>query len=168
MINIILKNTLRFIFLVLLQVLVLNNVQFLSSINPYFYILFIILLPFETPGWLLLILAFLLGFTIDIFCDSTGLHASASVFAAFFRPGILSLVSPRDGYEPGTKPQVSYYGFSWFIKYSVFIVFLHHLFLFVMEVFSFSDLGQTIIRILLSTFFTMILVILSQLFMSRK
>ena len=168
MINIIIRNSLRFIFLVLFQVLVLNNVQFLSFVNPYFYILFIILLPFETPRWLLLVLAFILGFTIDAFCDSPGLHTSASVFAAFIRPGILSLFSPRDGYEPGTKPQTSYYGFAWFIKYSVFIVLAHHMFLFIMENFSFTYLGQTFLRIIISSIFTMVLVISSQLFMSRK
>ena len=66
MIKQILNFTLLFVFLVLLQVLVLNNIQLSGYINPYFYVLFILLLPFETANWLLLILAFALGISIDV------------------------------------------------------------------------------------------------------
>ena len=45
------RNIIRFVFLVLLQVLILNNIQFSGYINPYFYIYFILLLPFDTPRW---------------------------------------------------------------------------------------------------------------------
>ena len=113
MIKVLPRNILRFIVLVLLQVWVLNNIQFSGFVNPYMYVLFILLMPFETPGWLLLIMAFTLGFTVDLFEHTPGLHSTASVFMAFLRPTVLKILSPRDDYEPNTFPRVYYYGFNW-------------------------------------------------------
>ncbi len=82
-------NTARFILLVLLQVLVLNHINFLGYINPYIYILFIILYPVKNNSSLFIFLSFLLGLCVDIFSDSGGVHAAASVTIAFLRPGFL-------------------------------------------------------------------------------
>ena len=87
----VLQNIFRFILLVLFQVLVLNNIQFLGYINPYLYILFILSLPVQMPRWFLLVLAFILGLSIDIFSNTLGMHAFATVFVAFFREGIIKL-----------------------------------------------------------------------------
>ena len=135
MIEILQKNILRFIILVLVQVLIFNNIDLSGYINPYIYVLFILLLPFETPGWLLLVLGFLLGLSIDIFQDSLGVHIVATVFMAFLRPSVLKIIAPRDGYESGTYPRVYYYGSSWFLKYAAILIFAHHLVLFYIEIF---------------------------------
>jgi len=162
------RNIFRFIFLVLLQVLVLNNIQFSGYINPYLYVLFILLLPFETPGWLLLVFAFFLGLSVDIFSDTIGMHASASVFMAFLRPFVLQLIAPRDGYEIGKLPRVYYYGIVWFFKYSFLLILLHHLFLFSIEVFNFNSYYLILVRTFLSVIFTTVLVIISQYIIFRK
>ncbi|PLX03584.1 MAG: rod shape-determining protein MreD, partial [Marinilabiliales bacterium] len=126
MIKVFSRNILRFIFLLLLQVLVLDHINFGGFVNPYLFILFIILLPFETPNWLLLVIAFILGISIDIFNNSPGIQTAATLAMAYARPFLLKVISPRDGYEPGTFPRLYYYGFSWFFKYSVFMVLIHH------------------------------------------
>ncbi len=168
MIRIWLRNIIRFAILVLLQVLVLNNIQFNGYINPYIYILFILLMPFETPKWLMLIVSFFLGLTIDIFCNTPGIHSSASVFMAFLRPFVLQSIAPRDGFEVGTFPRVYYYGIKWFFKYTILLVFLHHLFLFAVEVFNFHHFYLVLWRTLVSTIFSTILILLSQLIIFRK
>lgn len=168
MIKIIFRNILRFIVLVLLQVWVLNNIQLSGYINPYMYVLFILLLPFETPKWLILILAFSLGLAVDMFSNTPGIHASASVFMAFFRPFVLQSISPRDGFETGTFPRVHYYGIKWFFKYTLLLVFLHHLFLFTVEVFNFHNFHLTLWRTVLSTLFSTLLILISQLIIFRK
>ena len=168
MIRILSRNIIRFILLILLQIFIFNNIQFNGYINPYFYILFIILLPFETPGWILLILSFLLGFTIDIFSQTLGIHASACVFMAFFRPTVLRMLTPRDEYEIGTFPRIYYYGFRWFLKYTAALVFIHHLFLFYIEIFTLSDFFLTLLRAILSSIFSISLIILSQYFIYKK
>src|SRR5476649_733601 len=78
-------NALRFVVLVFIQVFLLKNIALYNLATPYFYILFILLLPFETPNVLLFILAFLMGLTIDAFYDTPGLHAAACSLLAFVR-----------------------------------------------------------------------------------
>jgi len=85
--------------MVLVQVWILNNIQLSGYINPYLYIMFLLVLPFEISFWILIPAGFLLGITIDMFMHTPGLHAAATVFAAFVRPGVLSLIAPGDGYE---------------------------------------------------------------------
>jgi rod shape-determining protein MreD len=162
------RNLFRIIVLVLFQVFILNNLQFSGFVNPYLYVLFILLLPFETPGWLLLSLAFILGLSIDVFAGTPGLHASATVIMAFFRPLVLDYFAPRDGYVPGTYPRIFYYGFGWFFQYAAILIFAHHFFLFYMEVFRLSDFFLTFRRVAFSGIFTLFLVVISQYFIFRR
>ena len=167
MIKILGRNISRFLILVLIQVLILNNIQLSGFINPYFYILFILLLPFETPNWSLPIIGFLLGLSVDLFTHTPGIHSSAPVLIAYLRPFILKMISPRDGYEPGSFPRLSSYGFEWFLKYTVIMVAIHHFFLFYVEVFRFSDFFTTFLRAIISSIFSVVLIILSQYFIYR-
>ncbi|HBL75167.1 MAG: rod shape-determining protein MreD [Bacteroidetes bacterium GWF2_42_66] len=162
MIKDLIKYTIMFVVLVLIQVLVLNNIQLSGYINPFLYILFILLLPFQTPVYLLLFLGFILGLTIDIFGNTPGIHSSATVFLAFIRPYVLELISGRDNPETGFSPRMKTLGIAWFIKYTVILVLCHHIFLFYIEVFTFSGAFYTLLRCLLSSVLSIILVIISQ------
>lgn len=162
MINEIIRNLFRFIIVVLVQVLVLKNIELGMFLNPFLYVLFILMLPFETPRSLLLLLGFVTGLTIDMFYDTMGMHAAATVFMAFCRPSVLKLFSPRDGYEFGVKPTVQYLGVPWFISYAGILIVLHHVALFYIEVFRFSDLFFTLLRALTSSAATLVLVTVSQ------
>jgi len=168
MIKLLVRNIIRFIVLVLVQVLIINNIQISGFIVPYFYILFILLMPFETPKWVLLVSAFTLGLVVDLFTQTPGMHAAASVLMAFLRPFILEMSAPRDGYEAGTFPRVHYYGFQWFLRYTVILVLAHHFILFYIEVFRLSEFFSTFLRVLLSSLFSVILIMLSQYFIYRK
>ena len=90
-------NIFRFVLLVFLQVFVLNNVQFSGFVNPYLYIMFIMLLPFEISGWFMLVLAFLIGLVIDVASDTMGYHTIATVFMAYLRFHLLRYIAPHDG-----------------------------------------------------------------------
>ena len=153
----VLQNILRFVLLVLFQVLVLNNIQFLGYINPYLYILFILALPVQIPRWFLLVLAFILGMTIDIFSNTIGMHAFATVLVAFFRDGIIKLFT---NIEEGNNPTPSFYtfGVSSYIKYVVLMVIIHHTTLFLLEAFSFSHFWIMLAKILLSSMVTILLI----------
>lgn len=166
--NRLLKNIIRFILLVLAQVLVFNHIQFSGYINPYIYVIYILLLPFDTPKWSLLLLGFLIGLTIDLFAHTLGMHAIASVFLAFVRPYVLGIIAPRDGYNPGSLPRIHYMGFSWFLRYSLILVFAHHFILFYVEVFRLSGFFNTLLRVILSTLFSVFIIVLSQYFVFRK
>jgi rod shape-determining protein MreD len=162
------RNIVRFLILVLFQVLILDNVMLDWYLVPYFYILFIILMPFETPKWVQLIIGFLLGISIDLFEHTLGMHTAATVFIAFIRPYLLNIFAPRDGYELDSFPRIYYYGFSWFLKYALIIVFAHHFVLFYLEVFNLNDFFSTFLRVILSTLLSVSTIILSQYFVFRK
>ena len=159
--NIYIKNIVRFIVLVAVQVMVLNKIQFLGYLNPYLYILFILLLPFNTPPWLLLTSGFVLGLSVDFFTNTLGMHAAATVFIAFLRPYIIRLVSSQEEFEPTQSPGIKDMGFTWFFSYSLLLVLAHHLFYFYLEVFRLNELGTTFFRAVLSSAFTMLLMIVS-------
>lgn len=163
------RNIVRFIFLVFLQVLILNHIHLFGlKIYPLLYILFILQMPFETPKWLLLLLSFAMGIAVDIFSNTYGLHAGASVLAAFLRPGVLSAIAPRDGYETGKLPRLSHYGSGWYSKYVLILVIPHHLYFFLLERFTFNNFPMTLVNALGSAFFTFILLLISQYIFYRK
>ncbi len=167
MIKIVGRNIIRFIALILLQVFLFNNIHAGNVFHPYFYIIFILLLPFETPGVLLLSLSFFLGLSIDLFVGTVGMHAAACVLMGFARPGVLKVIAPRDGYETGTFPRVSYYGIGWFLKYTIILVFTHHFALFFIEVFEFEHFFLTLSRAVLSTLLTTAIIVISQFLVFR-
>lgn len=164
MINKLFRYLVIYIILLLLQVLMFNNIQFSGYVNPYVYVLFILLLPVETAGWLLLTVSFFAGLLVDVFTGTPGMHAGASAAAAFVRPYILGAISPRDGYEPEAEPSMASYGFRWFIIYASVVVLIHHLFLFYLEVFRFDDFFRTFLRVIFSSLFTVVFIVLAEYF----
>jgi rod shape-determining protein MreD len=151
-----------FIILIAIQVMVLNHIQWNGYVNPYIYVLFILLLPVDIPNWLLLVIAFITGLTIDMFGSSGGMHAAATVFMAFARPGVLRLIAPRDGYEADMKLSPQVMGFNWFITYVSIMVLLHHLMCFYIEVFRFSEFFITFFKVIINSAITVALIVIGQ------
>lgn len=163
------SNTIRFIFLVFSQIFIFNKIQVTGYINPQVYVLFILMLPFRISGFWLLFLSFMTGLAIDVFMQTPGLHASASVFMAFCRPGVIRLVGKKEDLEAYDCPNVRDSGPLWFFSYSIILVTLHHVFLFFMEVFRLSEFSQTLLKILINAILsTLIIMLIQYLFYSRK
>jgi len=168
-INILYRNIIRFLILIFLQIFIFNNITVSSlGVIPFVYIIIIILLPFETPNWLLIIVAFFLGLFVDIFSDTMGLNASATVLIAFVRPWVLNSLSPRDGYETLTFPRVYYQGLTWFLKYASILIVIHQIVYYFLEAFGFSNLGFTFMKIIFGSFITIFIITLSQYIVYRK
>ncbi|MFW5793262.1 MAG: rod shape-determining protein MreD [Bacteroidota bacterium] len=138
----------------------MNQINFSGYITPYAYVLFILLLPFDVPKTALLISAFVLGLSIDMFMDSLGMHAAACVFMAFFRPAVINLISLKKDFEEGSIPTIKNNGLRWMAAYTLILVFIHHGFLFFVEVFSLAEFWQTIGRTLLSSATTFVIIII--------
>ncbi len=155
----ILGQVLRFVGLVLLQALVLRRLmlewQSFAYFNILVYPLFIFLLPLATPRWAQILLAFFLGLFIDLFYDSPGVHASASVFIAYIRPYILFSVRPRGGYGGQFRPTLKSQGFGWFFRYASILLLLHLLWYHTMDAFSLAHLGDILLRTLSGYLFSM-------------
>jgi len=151
MISDVLKNIGRFTVLVLLQVLIVKNINLGRYFIFFPYVLFILLLPFNTPKPLTLVLAFVLGLSIDMFYDTQGMHASACLTMAFVRSIVLELFAPREGYDEQLKPTITYMGVGWFSSYAVILILIHHFVLFYIEAFTFHEFFRTLLRVLGST-----------------
>ena len=164
--NEIFLNTIRFILLVLTQVLLLNHIDFLGFINPYIYILFIIIFPFTGNKSLLIFLSFLLGLSIDFFEDSGGIHAAASVFIAFIRPVILKY-SFGISYEYNTI-KISNTDFIKQLIYVSSMVLFHHIILFSLEIFNVDHVILFIKSTLFSSIFSIIIILSAITIFSKK
>jgi rod shape-determining protein MreD len=165
--RVIIVNLIRFVMLVFIQVFLLKNIVLYNLSTPYFYILFILLLPFEIPNLLLFLLAFIMGLTIDAFYNTPGLHAAACVLLAFVRILFISITVQKEGFDNEPEPTVSVMGFRWFFTYALVLTLFHHIFLFNLEVFRFSEIQYTLTRVVLSSIFTVFLMLVSGLLFFR-
>jgi len=161
-----LLNSIRFIVLVLIQGLLLNHVDFLGYINPYLYIVFILVFPITGNKSLLIFLSFLLGLSIDFFSDSGGIHAAASVFIAFIRPVVLKY-SFGISYEYNTV-KISNAEFRQRILYVGSMVFIHHFILFLLEIFNVNQILLILKSTLFSGIFSTILILSTITIFSKK
>jgi len=157
---------LRFLALVLIQVLVLNHINFLGYINPYPYILFILIFPVKNNRTLFIFLSFLLGLCVDLFSDSGGVHAAASVFIAYVRPPILKF-SFGMIYEHQTVKFTQAEAGNRLIYFSILTV-IHHLLMYSLEVFNMSSIILIFQKTLFSSIFTILLCVLITVLFSRR
>ncbi|MFV8225041.1 rod shape-determining protein MreD [Christiangramia aquimixticola] len=160
------SNIARFVILIFLQVLILNNINFAGYINPYLYVLFILLYPFEGNQSLFIFLSFLLGISIDVFEDSGGINAAACLVAAFVRPNLLRF-SFGISYDH-QNIRLSQTPFGSKLSYVFLMVLIHHFVFFSLEMFSVNHILLILKKTLFSSIFSVILILLSLTLFSRK
>jgi hypothetical protein len=122
--NIYSSNIFRFLFLLLLQGLVFENIDF-ENIDIFVYPMFALMLPLNLPHGIVVALAFLMGISVDFFYNGFGLHAACLVIIAFARPLVLALMEPRGGFEVGQTLTKRSLGIRWFLRYSALMTFAH-------------------------------------------
>jgi rod shape-determining protein MreD len=151
---------------VLLQVLVLNEILFSAYINPFLYIILIISLPLKTPKGFLLIYAFLLGFSIDLFSGSLGFHSTATILIAFIKPLISKITIPYNILGETDEITLKKVGNKAFITFSLFLILIHNSCLFITEhlAINLALFG----KIIASSLITLIIVLIAQLFQQDK
>lgn len=148
---------LRFILLLLAQVLVFNRLNLFDTINPFVYVLFLYWYPIKENRTLFLGASFLLGFAVDLFSDTLAFHAAATVTAAYLRPLLMRFVFGVN-YEfqsfklmSATRVQQ--------ITFLALLIVVHHVVFFSLEIFSFSNL-LLILRKTATTFMTTMVICL--------
>lgn len=144
--------------LVLVQVLLLNKISLFGLATPFLYIYIVLVADRNVDRNLLMLIAFIVGLVVDIFSNTPGVNAAASVFLAFVRPTLLRLFSPREEFE-NFEPDIHSLGFWPFTRYTIVSLLVHHAAVFLLEAFSFAHLGYLSLRILCSTLLTIMLVI---------
>ncbi len=156
-------NVVYFVLYVIAQVLLFKRLVLFNTSFCFLYVAFILLLPVETNNLLLMLLAFVLGFIIDIFYDSLGIHALALVTVAYLRNYWLSSITPQGGYDAGSSPAISN-GVQWFLVYIVPMVFVHLALLFFIEAGGFGMFWFTMLKIMASLLFTVSVMLILQFF----
>lgn len=175
--SIYLRNIFRFILLVLIQVLLLNELPLgwwtapggLPPYVPFIYPLFLLLLPLSTPVWLLLTSAFFLGITMDAFMNTGGMHAAACVLMAFSRTKLLGLLLPKRLSEyQSITPNIRTMGWTPFLTYSALLLCIHHLAYYGLEIWGLQNIGYLLIKTLLSLVTSLVFVVLYSLLFSSS
>ena len=156
------KYILQLPFFLLVQVYILNEVLFASYINPFLYLILIIIMPFKTPKWYLLLYAFSFGLLIDVFSGNLGIHSTACLILAVIKNPISKITIPHNIIEENHELTVQKIGGKSFLLFSFILIFMHHLILFVLEHASFDF--HIFLKVLLSTIITTIIIAITQLF----
>ncbi|MFZ1704097.1 MAG: hypothetical protein WAT79_07100 [Saprospiraceae bacterium] len=162
----------RFIGLLLAQILIFKQIQFIDEgwryLHIFVYPLFIFLLPIKLQNTIVLILAFFMGLLVDWFYDSPGVHASALVFMAYIRPFVLGILEPYEGYNMNDSPNLHKLGLGWFTSYISILLFCYLFFYFSVEAFSFVFIFDIVMNTLVTFVGSIFVIILIQfLFRSR-
>ena len=162
--TVILRNLIRAVFLLAVQVLVLRQLNVggadFNYINIFLYPIFLMLLPMATPIWLMMIIGFFYGFSIDFFSNTIGMHTAACVLTTFVRMPLLQFLEPQGGYKQGISPTRRRMGFAWFLRYAGLFMFLHIFTFFCVEVFTPLYMGKILLYTLPSFVISFIFVML--------
>ncbi|MDQ4139385.1 MAG: hypothetical protein M3142_02560 [Bacteroidota bacterium] len=165
----IIGHSLRLVILLAMQVFVMRSLVLFDTGFCFIYLAFLLFLPIQMPPVFLLLIGFITGFTLDIFYDTGGIHAAATVLLAYLRPYILLLLTPRDGYDQNDSVNLHVMGWRWFLVYSFILIFFHHLVFFFLELAGVKLIGFTLSKVVVSTLFTgMVMIIIQLLFFSRR
>ncbi len=163
------SQVIAFFVYLLYQVMILQNVVLFHTAFCFLYVAYLLLLPVETNPLVLMGIGFLMGFAVDMFYESIGLHAFACVFVMYVRNYWLSSITPQGGYDSNVTPSMALGGFQWFVVYALPLVFIHHLMLFYMEAGGFGMFWFTLWKTIVSTFFTTLVILIAQfLFPGRR
>jgi rod shape-determining protein MreD len=168
--NNILKNSIRFVLFLLIQIIILNEVPPLHQfITPYLYFIFLLWLPFGTSRLTLTVSGFLLGYCLDVFTNTPGLHAAAAALIGYVRPTILNLLLAQETSEEINKePSVGTMGWGPYLIYALLLTFIHHFYLVLLEWLQFGSFSYFIGKVFATTIMSVILILLVELIMNRR
>ncbi len=165
-----LKNIIRFVIFILVQVYVLFKIPHLHRfITPYLYYLFILWLPFSVSRFWLLVIGFLTGLSLDYFTQTPGLHAAACVLIAYLRPFIINLLLPKDTSEFNYRePSPRTLGWTAYGIYVLVLTLFHHGYMLFLEWLSFGNFFTFLIKLIATTAISMLLILTTELLSPRK
>lgn len=165
-----LKNIIRFILFLLVQVYVLNKVPPLHQfVVPYLYFIFILWLPFSVGRWFLLLIAFAYGMSLDYFLGTPGLHAAPCVLIAYLRPFLLNLFIAQESTEQSfAEPSVKSMGTTPYFLYVLLLTFIHHSYLVLIEWLQFGNILFFLGKVTATTALSLILIFITEVLFFRK
>jgi hypothetical protein len=164
------RNILRFIVFILVQVYILNKIPHLHRfIVPYIYYLFIIWLPFSISRQWLLAIGFFTGLALDYFTMTPGLHAAACTLIAYVRPFLIGVLTPKDTAEFNYKePSPKAMQWTPYAVYVLVLTLLHHGYMVFLEWLDIGGFLNFIIKVLSTTAISLLLIFTVELLFPRQ
>lgn len=163
------RNIIRFIFFILVQVFILNTLHLHQFIIPYIYFLFILWLPFSISRYTLLIIGFITGLTLDYFSMQIGVHAAACTLIAYARPFIINILTVKDTSDINYR-EPSPLSMRWmpYLIYVFILTLLHHTYMTFLQWLQFGNFIDFLIKVFTTTVISMILIITVELLFPRR
>lgn len=152
------KQIIRWVALMMIQVLILNRLQFFGLCHPYIFILFLLSMPIALPRQWEMILGAVVGLIMDLFCNSLGVHMAACVLIIYLRRPMISNLVMDDKRLKGEINSVTI-GVVNYLKYSVGLILIYHLMVVMLNAWSFAHFGFNILQILFSSLLSGLMII---------
>ena len=148
----------RYIVVMLLQVLLFDQLQLWGACHPYIYVLCLLMLPITLPHSVDMLIGAAVGFVMDVFCNSLGIHMAACILLMFIRPYLLGgIVNDKD--RLNEQINLHTIGLEAFVKYAVLLVLVHHLTVFLLAAWSWTHIGFALIETLVSSTITFLVIL---------
>ena len=159
------KNIWTIPLLVVFQIFILNNINFLGYANPYLYLIPIITLPYDTPKWILMIVSIYTGILLDLdpINFRLGMHSSILIFIAFIKPTLQKLILNKKTIEERYPLNLKKIGYKNFSLLAISIILIHNSLIFMMEYFVFFNFYILFLKVIISSLITYIVILITQL-----
>ncbi|MBQ7632404.1 MAG: rod shape-determining protein MreD [Paludibacteraceae bacterium] len=152
------KQLIRYIIVMVLQVLLFNQLQLWGVCHPYVYLLCLLMMPITLPHIADMFIGAAVGLVMDMFCNSLGIHTASCILVMFIRPYLLAaFINEKD--RLNEQISVRTIGFEAFIKYAVILVLVHHLAIFMLAAWSWSHIGFVLAETVVSSTLTILLIL---------
>ena len=148
----------RYILVMILQVLLFDELQLWGACHPYIYVLCLLMLPITLPHSIDMIIGAVVGFIMDIFCNSLGVHTASCIFLMFIRPYVLGAIF-NDKDRLNAQISMRSIGLEALIKYATILVLVHHLAVFLLAAWSWAHIGFALLETLVSGLITLLFII---------
>lgn len=160
--GVIIKHIISVIFLFLIQLLLVRNFVLFGVAFSFIYVGILAFLPVDTNRSVLISVGFLIGIVMDLFYDTLGMHAASCVLVCYLRTYLVNFLTPTGGYDNNISLSIKDLGLGWYLPYLIIFVFIHHFALFFLEIASFHLFFYTLLKIIASTLFTVLLLTIGE------
>ena len=135
----------------MMQLFLFDNLTLSVYFNPLVYIVFLVLLPMETPPVGVLLAALAIGATMDWTMGAAGLNTAATLPVAMVRLRVLQGIGGKENVRLGGVPSPMRLGSGNFLRYLIVLVAAQHLLFFLLESLSWQQMGHTLLRFAVSS-----------------
>ena len=148
----------RYIVVMLLQVLLFDQLQLWGVCHPYIYVLCLLMMPITLPHSMDMMIGAAVGLMMDVFCNSLGIHMAACVLLMLIRPYLLGVIV-NDKDRLNEQINLRTIGWEALIRYTVILVLVHHLTVFILAAWNWNYIGFVLIETAVSSTVTILVVL---------